>query len=120
MDRRDDAPDQGARMNKFLILYRSSASAAEQMAGATPEQMKAGMDAWMSWAARAGAAIVDLGSPVAPPSDAGDADETGIGGFSILQAESVDEIHELLEDHPHLNAPDASIEVREFLTMPGM
>lgn len=32
-------------MPKFLILYRSSVGAREQMAGASPEQVEAGMTA---------------------------------------------------------------------------
>jgi hypothetical protein len=32
-------------MKKFLVLYRSSVSAADQMAAATPEQAEAGMAA---------------------------------------------------------------------------
>jgi len=51
-------------MKKFLVLYHAPVSAREQMAGATPEQAKAGMDAWMTWAKKAGNAIVDLGSPL--------------------------------------------------------
>ena len=51
-------------MNKYVVLYRASTSAADQMANATPEQMQAGMDAWMSWSQRAGSAIVDLGTPL--------------------------------------------------------
>ncbi len=47
-------------MSKFMVLYRSDVSAADQMAGATAEQAQAGMDAWMAWAAKAGEAIVDL------------------------------------------------------------
>ena len=41
-------------MKKFLVLYQSTVPASEQMKNATPEQAKAGMDAWMSWAGRAG------------------------------------------------------------------
>ena len=52
-------------MKKFLVLYQSTVPASEQMKNATPEQAKAGMDAWMSWAGRAGSGIVDMGSPVA-------------------------------------------------------
>ena len=51
-------------MNKYLVLYNSPASAAEQMANATPEQAKAGMDAWMAWAQKSGEAVVDLGMPL--------------------------------------------------------
>ena len=50
-------------MKKFLVLYQSTVPASEQMKNATPEQAKAGMDAWMSWAGRAGSGIVDMGSP---------------------------------------------------------
>ena len=37
-------------MKKFLVLYRSSVSAKDQMSKATPEQAKAGMAAWANWA----------------------------------------------------------------------
>ena len=53
-------------MKKFLVLYQSTVPASEQMRHATPEQAKAGMDVWMSWAGQAGSGIVDMGSPVAP------------------------------------------------------
>ena len=110
-------------MTKFMVLYRSAMSAREQMAGATPEQAQAGMDAWMAWAAKAGDAVVDLGAPledaahVGPGSAGGDSDH--IGGFSILQAESADAVTGILDGHPHLQT-GGSIEVLEFLSMPGM
>jgi hypothetical protein len=47
-------------MTMYLVLYRSSTSARDSMANATPEQAQAGMDAWMAWAGRAGNSIVDL------------------------------------------------------------
>ena len=111
-------------MKKFLVLYRSSLSAQEQMAKATPEQSKAGMDAWMSWAGRAGDAVVDLGNPVAHahavPHGAEEANANQIGGFSILQALSSSDLDPLLQNHPHLIVSGNSIEVHEFLPMPGI
>ena len=110
-------------MTKFMVLYRSAMSAREQMAGASPEQAQAGMDAWMAWAAKAGDAIVDLGAPLAeaghvgPGSAGGDSDH--ISGFSILQAESADALTSVLDGHPHL-ATGGSIEALEFLSIPGM
>jgi hypothetical protein len=111
-------------MPKYLVLYRSSVSASEQIANATPEQAQAGMQAWMDWAARAGEAIVDLGAPLGDaetigsgPGSAGD----GISGFSILQADSREAAAGLLTDHPHLHTPGgSSIELLEFLPVPGM
>ena len=44
-------------MKKFLVLYRAPNTSFEQMMKATPEQQKAGMDAWMAWGQQAGGAI---------------------------------------------------------------
>jgi hypothetical protein len=111
-------------MTKFLVLYRSSVSAIEQMSKAPPEQAKAGMDAWMAWAQAAGTAIVDLGQPLQPVARVGSgatsASDSHIGGFSILQAESRPAVEALLENHPHLMAAGGWIDVHEFLAMPGM
>jgi hypothetical protein len=112
-------------LTRFLVLYRSSTSASEMMAAATPEQMQAGMEDWQRWAASAGEAIVDLGSPLGEASSVGgaasaNADEH-ITGFSILQADSRDAVTALLETHPHLKTPgDSSIAVLEVMSMPGM
>lgn len=106
-------------MAKFIILYRSSTSARDMMSSATPEQMKAGMDAWMAWAGKAGDAVVDLGAPLAPTAHSG-AGATDISGFSVLQADSATAITELLDGHPHLQVPGNSVDVLEMLSMPGM
>ncbi len=111
-------------MKKFLVLYSSSVSATEQMAKASPEQAKAGMDAWMAWAKKAGPAIVDLGSPLGQPHKVANGSvakgDGKVGGFSILQGESIDRIKDLLVEHPHRFAPGGTIEVLEFLPIPGM
>lgn len=97
-------------MAKYLLLYRADNSAAEQIAQATPEQQQAGMQAWAQWFERAGDAIVDGGSPVS-------GDGT-IGGYSIVEANSPEELNELLAGHPHTAV--GTIEALEFLPMPGM
>lgn len=112
-------------VKKFLVMYNSSVSAMEQMANATPEQAKAGMDAWMQWAGRAGGAIVDMGSPVGTASTVSADGATATvassaGGYSILQAESLAALAEVLKGHPHFHAPGGSLVVHEFLPMPGM
>ena len=108
-------------MTKYLVLYRAATSAREQMANATPEQAKAGMDAWMAWAQRAGDAIVDLGSPLGDAAHLGAGSSNGhVGGYSILQADSMDAAEKVLDGHPHLHMPGASIDVMEFMAMPGM
>jgi hypothetical protein len=106
---------------KYLVLYRSSTSPAEQVTNASPEQAQAGMEAWMQWAGKADKAIVDLGSPLASVGTVG---EPGagqhIGGFSVLEADSKDALTNLLDGHPHFHSPGQnSIEVLEFLPIPG-
>lgn len=104
-------------MSKFMVLYRAQASALEQMANATPEQKEAGMEAWRTWATKVGYAIVDLGSPLAHTTHVGPgaSGTDGIAGYSILQGGSAEEIETILDGHPHLTMPGASIEVLEII-----
>jgi len=116
-------------MKKFLVLYRSAVSARAQMAAATPEQTKAGMDAWMKWAKKnekmIEKMIVDLGSPLGDSKrlegqSADKGDET-ISGFSIVQGESLQAVTKAFADHPHTHMPGkSSIEVIELLPVHGM
>jgi hypothetical protein len=107
-----------------MVLYRSSVSAEEQMAGASQEQAQEGMAAWMRWAEKTGPALVDLGSPLGGsrlvPAGADAQTGTPIGGFSVLEADSADDAAKLVDDHPHLQMPGSAIEVLEYLAMPGM
>jgi hypothetical protein len=109
-------------MTTYMLLYRAPTSAMEQMAGATPEQAQAGMDAWMRWAEQAGDRVVDLGAPLGESTVVGapgDVDGSHIAGYSLMQAGSVDELKDLLDAHPHLQMGGASIQVLEVLQMPG-
>lgn len=112
-------------MTQFMVLYRSPVSAREQLASATPEQQQAGMDAWLGWANENRDAIVELGRPVAGSACVapGSVSDSGsdVCGYSIVRAESVDDVTRMLAAHPHLHtAGGASIEVLEFVPIPGM
>jgi hypothetical protein len=111
-------------MKKFMVLYLAPVTASAQIAQATPEQAKAGMDAWNNWAKKAGSAIVDLGMPLGNGSELhGDKPATPskgkVGGFSIMQANSAADLQKALKGHPHFMIPGASIEVWEYLQLPG-
>jgi hypothetical protein len=119
------SPSQGEAMKRYLVLYKSSTSAAEMMASATPEQMQAGMEDWNRWSQAAGDAVIDLGSPLGAAVSVGTESDSvadrGITGYSILQAETSDDLMKLLKDHPHLKTPsDSSITAIELLHMAGM
>lgn len=109
-------------MSKFMILYRTTTSALEQMAAATPEQREAGMQAWQAWATKVGYAVVDLGAPLAHTAHVGPgaAIAEGVAGYSILEAGSADEVETILDGHPHLSMPENSIEVLEIVPIGDM
>jgi hypothetical protein len=111
-------------MKKFLVLYKAPMSSFEQMKSATPEQQKAGMDAWMTWGKKAHGAIVDMGAPLGKSlrvTNAGSSPTTNdLGGYSILQAESKEALAETLKGHPHFMTPDGFIEIVEMMAIPGM
>jgi hypothetical protein len=110
-------------MKKFLVLYKAPAAAFAQMMKATPEQQKAGMDAWMAWGKKAAASIVDMGAPLGKSLrvTTGGASPTtnDLGGYSILQAASKEALAETLKGHPHFTMPDGTIEIVELMPMPG-
>lgn len=103
-------------MSRFLVLYTGDQPAADRMSAGTPEQQAAGMQQWMAWAQRAGDALVDLGTPLAAASAGAD---PGLGGYSVLEADSADAVQALLEGHPH-TAMGGRIDVYESLPLPGM
>ncbi|MFH8252522.1 YciI family protein [Microbacterium sp. B2969] len=106
-------------MTNYLILYRAEGTAADQMTEMSPEDGAASMQAWMDWQAKAGDAVVDFGSPTQPVAGADESSKTSVGGYSLMQADSLDDLQALLEDHPH-KAQGGSIEVLELLEIPGM
>lgn len=107
-----------------MVIYHASPAAAEKMASSTPEEMKKGMEPWMAWAERCGSGLVDMGSPLGNgqkvtkngtmPSD------KKVVGYSVLQAEDMEEAVAMLKNHPHLDWVDScEIEVHEMLPLPG-
>ena len=111
-------------MKKFLVLYRASQSGFEQMMKSTPEQQKAGMDAWNAWGKRAATSIVDMGAPLGKSlrvtKKGSEPVFTDLGGYSVLQAESKEALAAALKEHPHFMMPDGFIDIVELMQIPGM
>ena len=112
-------------MKKFIVLYHASMDAATKMGSASPEEMKKGMEPWMAWAKKCGPGLVDMGTPLANgqkitkkgtfPSD------KDVVGYSVLQANSMEEAVKMLKEHPHLDWTDScEVEVHESMSLPGM
>ena len=111
-------------MGKYVVIYHAPASAVEAMSGATPDDMKKGMEAWMAWAQGCGDGLVDLGTPLGGSlkvTNSGNSPSyTGVAGYSILEAENMDGALVLLQGHPQLEwAEGCEIEVHESLPLPG-
>ncbi len=113
-------------MKKFIVIYHAPVNAIEQTADTTPEQQAKGMEEWMKWAQKSGDKLVDLGSPLMngqqiSPDGKSKPSSKNVAGYSILQAENIEDAIKLLKGHPHLawNA-ECSIEVHETMPLPGM
>lgn len=115
----------GTKMKKFMVIYHAPAAAMKQMEGASDEDMKKGMEPWMAWAKRCGSGLVDMGTPLGDGQKVTKSGTTpsdkSVVGYSILQAESMDEAVKMLQGHPHLDWVDGcEVEVHESLPLPGM
>jgi hypothetical protein len=113
-------------MKKFIVTYHAPTSVMEQMANTPKEDREKGMEQWMIWAQKCGNHLIDMGRPLA----AGERIFVGgkskpsnreVCGYSILQAENVDQAKKLLDGHPHLNGWDKAceIELHEALDLQG-
>lgn len=103
-------------MARFIVLYTGDQPAADRMAAVAPEEQDASMAEWIAWGRRAGDALVDFGTPLSAASDGA---APGLGGYSILQADSAAAVQDLLAGHPH-TAMGGTIDVYECLPVPGM
>ena len=113
-------------MKKFIVMYHAPITALEQMQNNSPEEAQKGMELWMQWAAKCGDHLVDLGTPldggVKLTTDGGsEKSHRQVCGYSVLQAESMEQAKALLQGHPHLAGWDASceIEVHEAMPLPA-
>jgi hypothetical protein len=103
-------------MNKYLYLYSGLAHDPNKDMAENEAQMAA----WMQYFGKLGTALVEGGAPFTPQNRRlGAAAPSGATGYSVVQAANLDEAASLTEGHPHL-ASGGSIEVFEFMMLPGM
>jgi hypothetical protein len=98
-------------MSRFLVTYHGSGMPDDP---ALVEQAKA---AFGSWVAGAGDAIVDPGAPVHMVTQVANQRATAaveIGGYSIIQADSVEDATAVLSSHPYV-ARGGTLQVNQIL-----
>ena len=98
-------------MGKFVLIYKGGAAPTSEAEGAKV------MEAWMGWFGTLGAAVVDGGNPfgesTAVASDGSiTAATAGLGGYSVLSADSLAGAADLAKGCPIL-AAGGSVEVYE-------
>jgi hypothetical protein len=111
-------------MKKFIVMYHAPVSALEAMVNVSPEDAKESMEPWFEWQNKVGSGMVDLGNPLGNgmkvTKSGVSASEKEVIGYSILQADSIEEAVKLLDGHPHLEWMEScSIEIHESLPLPG-
>lgn len=98
-------------MGKYVLAYTGGG-----MATTEAEQAKA-MEAWGAWFGQLGAAVVDMGAPFGPSAAAGGgAAASGLTGYSILEADSLEAASALADGCPVI-ATGGAVEVYETLAM---
>lgn len=112
-------------MRRYIVLYQAPLSVAARFAQVTPEEAMKGVQLWNEWIEKVGPALVDPGRPLGNAislTKAGSTKtESTIIGMSILQANSMDEVREMMQDHHHLHwADDCEIVVLEEMPIPEM
>ena len=93
----------------------------KMMTESTPEQRKEGMEEWNTWMKDNAAIFADMGGPTGKnmqlSPDGSKQISNDIGGYSIVQAESVEEAAKLLASNPHFKMPGATIDLAEIVSM---
>jgi hypothetical protein len=90
-------------MAKFLITYHGGGGMP-----ADPAHREQMMSAFMTWAASVGDSMIDPGAPLGPAklvtSDGVSEDkEGGVGGYTLLSADSLDDAVEKVRNHPFVS-----------------
>lgn len=98
-------------MTRYLVTYHGSGMPTDP---AVMEQAKAAFEAWVG---EAGDAVVDPGAPVHMVSQVATGNPTEpveIGGYSIIEAASVDAAAAVLQGHPYV-ARGGTLQVNQVL-----
>ena len=109
-------------MTEFLILYNAPKALQHNCDDMSKEDMAKIMQSWMKWAEVCGDHLLDLGAPLANRKrldTSGTTSNSEVGGYSIMQADNVAKIEELLKTNPHLAWGEGCyIEIHEKLPLP--
>jgi hypothetical protein len=113
--------EEEAEVPKYMLIYKGEAT---DVAAMSEEQAAEVMAKWGAWMGKVGPALSDVGSPFGPGRSVVDDGSTGIAsgltGYSIVEAGSLDAAQQLTDGHPYLSegAGHYSIELFELMPVP--
>jgi hypothetical protein len=107
-------------MSKFILLYNGPATPPEQM---DKELVGKIMNAWKTWMEKIGPSMVDMGQPMANGrsvvDDGSSKQALELSGYSIIEADNMDEAVKLVDGHPFLSDKTGKFSVEVFELMPA-
>ena len=98
-------------MAKYVFIYKGGGGMPE-----SEEEGKEIMAAWESWLGGLGGSVVDIGNPFGESKSVGGS-TSGLTGYSIVEAGSIDDAAKKAEGCPILNGGRGSVEIYEAIPM---
>lgn len=106
-------------MAKYIILYKGPATDMDDMSDEKKQEI---MKAWGVWMEKLGTGITDIGAPMAPGAsvvdDGSEGTATELSGYTIIEADSMEDAKTLVVDHPFLSEGQGNFAVDVFELMP--
>lgn len=106
-------------MPRFMMIYKGEATDTADM---TEDNAAAVMEKWASWMGRVGISLVDVGTPFGPGlsviDDGGTAVPVALSGYSIIEAEDLEEAAKLTDGHPYLSDANGGFSIELYQMMP--
>ena len=106
-------------MPQFIMIYKGEAT---DVADMSEEAAADVMAKWGAWMGRVGPALTDIGSPFGPGislvDDGTTGDPANLTGYSIVEADDLDEARALTGGHPYLSEGRGNFSIELFELMP--
>lgn len=113
-------------MKKYIVTYHAPVELMNRSTeNVDPKVQEEGMKVWMDWAENYGEGLIDLGLPLTggqrlSPDGSKSASQRDVVGYSIIQANTMEEAIKMMEGHPHLSWDSAcEVEIHESMPLPG-
>lgn len=114
-------------MKQFLVLYLAPAAVLdawmqkpESERQAEQDKMKTEWDQWMKTHGKALKQTAGAGRPQKVTGEGVAASRNDLMMFSLVVAETEEEVTQMFVNHPHLQIPESSIEVMPINVLPSM